>query len=150
VPVAVLTNSAKAQAFWKRHLAASPAGQNVQLVKENNLQIHVHGNTMFAGWTVPIPLFPSHYVLPPACMLIEGYGDVRTAAYTISGPAGAFTAKQNGFDAFVTFMHSSSNYSGPGTDGFFVRDFICDIWPNTSKKHRPTLEHKLIEKERRE
>lgn len=101
---------------------------------------------MFAGWTVPISLFPSQYVLPPACMLIEGYGDIKTTAYTISGPAGAFTAKQNGFNAFVTFMHSSSKYSGPGTDGFFVRDFIADIAPNTSKRHRPTLEHHIVEK----
>jgi hypothetical protein len=146
VPVAVLSDSVKAQAFWKRHFAASPAGRNVQLAKENGLQIRVHGNTMFAGWTVPISLFPSQYVLPPACMLIEGYGDIRTTAYTISGPAGAFTAKQNGFNAFVTFMHSSSKYSGPGTDGFFVRDFIADIAPNTSKRHRPTLEHHLVEK----
>jgi sugar-specific transcriptional regulator TrmB len=148
VPVAVLSNNVKAHVYWKRHLAASPAGQNVQLAKENDLQIHVHGNTLFAGWTVPIPLFPSQHVLPPAFMLIEGYGDVKSAAYTIIGPAGGFTAKQNGFDAFVTFMHSSSKYSGPGTDGFFVRDFILDILPGTSKEHRPTLKHHLIEKKR--
>ncbi len=78
VPVAVLGDSPKAQAWWKRHFAASPAGRNVRFAKENGLQIRVHGNTMFAGWTVPISLFPSQYVLPPACILIEGYGDIRT------------------------------------------------------------------------
>jgi hypothetical protein len=96
---------------------------------------------------VPIPLFPSRYVLPPACMLIEGYGDAKTASYTITGPSGeGFTAKQNGFDAFVTFIHQSSKYSGPGTDGFFVRDFVMDVSPNIFKSNRPTLEHRIIEK----
>ena len=147
VPVAVLGNSPKAQSWWKKHFAASPAGRNVRLAKKDELQIRVHGNTLFAGWTVPIPLFPSQYILPPACILVEGYGDVKTAAYTIIGPSGAgFTAKQNGFDAFVTFIHPSSKYSGPGTDGFFVRDFVGDVSPNIFKSHRQTLEHSLIEK----
>lgn len=147
VPVAVLADSPKAQAWWKTHFAATPAGRNVQLAKKDELQIRVHGNTLFAGWTVPISLFPSQYVLPPACMLIEGYGDVKTAAYTIIGPTGAgYTAKQNGFDAFVTFMHPSSKYSGPGTDGFFVRDFVGDISPNIFKGSPRTLEHSVIEK----
>jgi hypothetical protein len=117
------------------------------LAKKDELQIRVHGNTLFAGWTVPIKLFPPQYVFPPACMLIEGYGDVKTAAYTILGPLGVgFTAKQNGFDAFVTFMHPSSKYSGPGTDGFFVRDFVGGVSPNIFKGHPRTLAHTLIEK----
>jgi hypothetical protein len=79
--------------------------------------------------------------------LIEGYGGIKTAAYTVIGPTGVgFTAKQNGLDAFVTFMHPSSKYSGPGTDGFFVRDFVGDISPNIFKGGRLTLEHRLIEK----
>jgi len=147
VPVAVLSDSPQAQAWWKIHFAASPAARNVQLAKKGELQIRVHGNTLFAGWTVPIPLSSSRYVLPPACILIEGYGGIKTAAYTVTGPTGVgFTAKQNGFDAFVTFMHPSSKYSGPGTDGFFVRDFVGDISPNIFKGSRLTLEHRLIEK----
>ena len=141
VPVAVLGDSLQAQTWWKTHFAGSPAAQNVQLAKKDELQIRVHGNTLFAGWTVPIPLLPSKHVLPPACMLIEGYGDVKTAAYTITGPMGAgFSAKQNGFDAFVTFIHPSSKYSGPGTDGFFVRDFVAEISPYIFKGSRRTLE----------
>jgi sugar-specific transcriptional regulator TrmB len=147
VPVAVLVNKPKAKAYWRRHFAASPAGRNVRLAKKDELQIRVHGNTLFAGWTVPIPLLPSQYVLPPACILVEGYGEVKTAAYSIIGPSAAgFTAKQNGFDAFVTFMHPSSKYSGPGTDGFFVRDFVGDISPNILKSHRKTLGYSLIKK----
>jgi hypothetical protein len=41
--------------------------------------------------------------------------------------------KQNGFDAFVTFIHPSSKYSGPGTDGFLVRDYIMELTPQSSK-----------------
>ena len=147
VPVAVLSDNPNAQAYWKRQFASSPAGQNVQLAKKDELQIRVHGNTLFAGWTVPIPLFPSQYVLPPACILIEGYGDVKTAAYAIIQPSGGkFKAKQNGFDAFVTFMHPSSKYSGPGTDGFLVRDFIGYVTTQFAKGFRSTLETSLIEK----
>jgi hypothetical protein len=35
----------------------------------------------------------------------------------------------NGFEAFVTFFHSSSKYSGPGTDGFLARDAIQTVYP---------------------
>jgi len=148
VPVAALVDSPKTQASCKASLAAAlPASQNVRLAKKDELQIRVHGNTLFAGWTVPIPLLPSRYVLPPACMLIEGYGDVKTAAYTITNPwGGRIIAKQNSFDAFVTFMHPSSKYSGPGTDGLFVRDFIADVSPYLFKEHPPTLEHNVMEK----
>jgi hypothetical protein len=117
------------------------------LAKKDELPIRVHGNTMFASWPVPIPLYPPQYILPPACMLIEGYGDVKTEAYAIIQPTGGkFSAKQNGFDAFVTFMHPASKYSGPGTDGFFVRDFVGDITAQFAKGFRPTMNAILIGK----
>jgi hypothetical protein len=37
--------------------------------------------------------------------------------------------EENFFDAFVTFMHPSSKYSGPGTDGCFARDYILTNTP---------------------
>jgi sugar-specific transcriptional regulator TrmB len=141
IPVAVLSDNPKGQSWWKIHFLGSPAAANVQLAEEGELQVRVHANTLFAGWTVPIQLYPPQFVLPPACILIEGYGDVKTAAYTIAGPTGGFTAKQNGFDAFVTFLHSSSEYCGAGTDGFFVREFVANISPNIFKGDQPrTLE----------
>ncbi len=79
--------------------------------------------------------------------MIEGYGNVRTEAYTVVQPSGGkFKAKQNGFNAFVTFMHPSSKYSGPGTDGLFVRDFVGDFTPAAYNKRLPTMETSLIEK----
>ena len=147
VPVAVLSDNPKAPFIWGKHSGATPANRNVQLATKDELQVWVHGNTMFAGWTVPIQLHPSDYILPPACLLIEGYGNVKTEAYSVIQPSGGkLTAKQNGFDAFVTFMHPASKYSGPGTDGFLVRDFIMEVTPEFVKGFNPKLETKLIEK----
>lgn len=147
VPVAVLGDKPEALPFWKGLFAASPAGRNVQLAKKDELQIRVHGNSLFAGWTVPIPLMPPNIVLPPACILFEGYGEVRTAAYTIRPPGIELRAKLNGFNAFVNFMHPSSNYSGPGTDGFVVRDFVADVTPSI-KDGSPPFIIKLVERGR--
>jgi hypothetical protein len=98
---------------------------------------------------VPIQLYPAEYVLPPSCILIEGYGEVKTEAYSIGPPSGGkFTARQNGFNAFVTFMHPSSKYSGPGTDGFLVRDYVMEVTPEFAKGFHPKLETKLIEKKK--
>jgi len=129
VPVANVGDNPKSQQRKKAIYAGRPAGQNVQLVREDELQIRVHGNTMFVGWTVPIPLYPL-YVLPPACLLIEGYGNVKTSGFTVLHPSG-FKSKieENYFDAFVTFIHPSSKYSGPGTDGVFARDYIMTTFP---------------------
>ena len=149
VPVAVISDSPKNQSHWKRNYSATPAGRNIQLANKDELKIWVHGNIMFAGWTIPIQLAREMNSLPPSCMLIEGYGKVRTEAYSIiQSSGGKFKAKQNGFNAFVTFMHQSSKYSGPGTDGFLVRDFVGEITPQFTKGFRSTLETKLVEKTR--
>ncbi len=130
VPVAVAGDSLKGQDIWRAVYAATPAGRNIQLFKKNEIQVMVHGNTLFAGWTVPIKLFPPQYTLPPACMLIEGYGDVKTVGFTTVGPSGfKVETEQNYFDAFVTFIHPASRYSGPGTDGVLVRDFVTTNIP---------------------
>jgi HTH-type transcriptional regulator, sugar sensing transcriptional regulator len=103
----------------------NPAKQSYRQVQKDELQIRVYGNSLFCGWTVPIQLYPSKYVLPPACLLVEGYGKVKTKAFSISLPSGFESAMEyNYFDAFVTFMHPKSKYSGPGTDGAFIRDLV--------------------------
>jgi sugar-specific transcriptional regulator TrmB len=130
VPVAVVGNNPNTHGFWKLQMAGSPAERNVQLVEKDELQIRIHGKTLFAGWTVNIPLLPPRYSLPPACLLIEGYGDVKTVTYTTPVPSGYNTFwETNVFRAFVTFFHPSSKYSGPGTEGFFIRDFVATTYP---------------------
>lgn len=135
VPAAYVGDNPKAQAIWKAWLAGTPAEQNVQLAKKDELQIRIHGNTLFAGWTIPIPLLHPSHNLPPACLLIEGYGDVKTDTYTMFSPSGYRTEiERSGFEAFVTFFHPSSKYSGPGTDGFFARDYVATTYPPSTSK----------------
>ncbi len=106
------------------------AGDNILLVNEDELQIRTHGNTMFAGWTIPIPLLPRSCVLPPACLTLEGYGKIHSVGYSlIAGTGVKCDVEQNYFDAFVTFIHPHSKYSGAGTDGFLARDYIFEIKP---------------------
>ena len=69
VPVAVFGDSPKYQAIWRKQFSATPAGRNVQLANKDELKIWVHGNTLFAGWTVPIPLHPGAH--PSACMYVD-------------------------------------------------------------------------------
>jgi sugar-specific transcriptional regulator TrmB len=135
VPVAIIDDNPRAHDYWKSLYAGTPAGQNTKLIRKDEIQIRVYGNTLFAGWTVPIQLFPQQLTLPPACIQIEGYGDVRTTAYTLINPSG-YTQKveENYFDAFVTFFHPSSKYSGAGTDGFFIRDFVVTGYAPSTKQ----------------
>jgi sugar-specific transcriptional regulator TrmB len=130
VPVAIAGDNPNGQDAWRAVYATTPAEKNVHLFKKDEVQVRVHGNTLFAGWTVPIKLFPAKYTLPPACMLIEGYGDVKTMAYTVVLPSGfKIEVEENCFDAFVTFIHAASKYSGPGTDGSLARDHITTNIP---------------------
>jgi sugar-specific transcriptional regulator TrmB len=101
----------------------------IQLVEKDKIQIRVYGNSLFCGWTVPIPLYPT-YVLPPACLFVEGYGKVKTRAFSIILPSEfRYDIEYNYFDAFVNFMHPTSKYSGPGIDGLFARDLIVTTTP---------------------
>jgi sugar-specific transcriptional regulator TrmB len=130
VPVTIAGDNPNGQNIWRAMYVATPAGKNIQLLKKDQIQVRIYGNTLFAGWTEPIPLFPAKYSLPPACILFEGYGDVRTSGYTVVHPSGFRNEmEENAFDAFVTFIHPASNYTGPATDGILVRDHISTNIP---------------------
>jgi hypothetical protein len=134
VHTAVVTDNPKAVDFWKRVSAGSPAGHNVHLIRENELETRIHGNTFFAGWTVPIALLDQH--LPPACLLVEGYGDIKTDAYVAMLPSGyAIKTAGNVLEAFVTFLLPYSKYSGPGTDGALGREVIMEFHPPQTRKN---------------
>jgi sugar-specific transcriptional regulator TrmB len=130
VPVTYVGDNPEAAEFWRNYtFPGSPAAQNVRMVQKDELQIMVHGNTLFAGWTTPIPLLPS-LILPPSCILLEGYGEVKTDTFTLLYPKGhRMRVEENGLEAFVTFLHPSSKYSGPGTDGFLGRECIIEYYP---------------------
>jgi sugar-specific transcriptional regulator TrmB len=130
VPVAIAGDNPNGQKIWRAMYTSTPAGKNIQLLEKDQIQVRVCGNTLFAGWTKPITLFPAKYILPPACVIVEGYGGVKTYGYTIVQPSGMkCEIEDNTFDAFVTFIHPASKYSGPGTDGVLFRERISTNIP---------------------
>ena len=132
VPGAFITDNSEGIDFWKKTFAGLPFDQ--KLVQKDEFFVQVQGNTLFAGWTVPIPLALTKKILPPSCIMIEGYGNVKTGKYSIKEPSGdAIINEVNYFEGFVTYMHPSSKYTGPGTDGYFFREFLSTTYPPSSK-----------------
>jgi sugar-specific transcriptional regulator TrmB len=135
IPVALMTDNPKAAEWRKGVYAGTPAGHNSILVRKNKLKVTVQGNTLFAGWTIPILLLPPKYILPPACMLFEGYGELHPNVLKSSLPSGRTQiSERNSFKAFVTFFHPASTYQGPGTDGWLHRERIMTAYPPESSK----------------
>ena len=134
VPAAMVGENPKSKEAFKIWFRGTPAADNVILVNRDEIEIKIHGNTMLAAWTFPIPLM-GKCSIPPACVIIEGYGNLKTSSYVATLPSG-FDLKidTNGFDAFVTFIHPKSKYSGPGTEGYLGRDEIMEIIPPSIKK----------------
>ena len=66
LPVAIAGDNSKTVELRKSLYACTPASQNCHVLGKDEIQLQVHGNTFFAGWTVPIPLLPPKYILPPA------------------------------------------------------------------------------------
>jgi len=125
VPVAVVQNNSHSTTFRRIVMSGTPAENNIQVVKKNDLLVKMQGNTLFAGWTKPISLVPSKFVLPPSCILLEGYGDIKSGLLDNILPSGQKSEVMfNSLEAFVTFFHPSSKYSGPGTEGFIDKEMV--------------------------
>jgi sugar-specific transcriptional regulator TrmB len=128
VPVASVTDNPSDVEFQKVLLAGTPAQKNIQIFEKDALQLRIQGNTFFIGWTKPIPLVPLEYTLPPACILLESYGELRTTATEFTYPSGVKSnVEVNGYNAFVTLFHPASKYSGPGTDGLIGREVVATM-----------------------
>ena len=126
VPVAYVQDRPINLNFKDKVAEVPPAAKNMQVFDKGEFQVQATGNTLFGGWTRPIPLIPGKYVLPPSCLLFEGYGKVNSGIINFPFPRSGFAEKweYNGLEAFVTFFHPSSKYSGPGTDGRLARELI--------------------------
>jgi sugar-specific transcriptional regulator TrmB len=134
VPVAIVLNaSPKVVALEKTKWAGTLAGQNILVVKPDELQVWEEGTTLFAGWTIPIPLLGGKYKLDPACMLFEAFGNELYSKFSNPLPSGCqMEMEWNGFSAFTTYIGPSWKYSGPGTSGLIGNLIVVDTGPKTS------------------
>ena len=135
VPVAAVETNKNAVIPQKALFAGTPATENFQLVKPCEFQVCRQGNTLFAGWTVQIPLPPTTQCLPPACMLFEAYGEARHIVKSEPVSSGHIvTWISDIFDTFVTFLDPSWKYAGPGTQGLMTTNATFAIsLPKTGK-----------------
>ena len=135
VPVAIVTNaSSEIAAGAKAKWAGTPAGQNVIQVKPEELRVWIEGKTLFAGWTISIPLLPPKYKLDPGCILFEGFGDEFHTTLLMPLPSGYLEGMEiDGFEAFTTFIAPSWKFSGPGTFGTVGKAIMIAAAPEESK-----------------
>jgi len=125
VPVASVQDRVVDLDFREKFVSRSPAIRKIQVFDKGEFQVQTNGNILFAGWTKPISLYLGKYILPPSCLLFEGYGKTKSGVIkAFAGSSFAQTWEYNGLEAFVTFFHPSSKYSGPGTDGRLGREII--------------------------
>jgi sugar-specific transcriptional regulator TrmB len=130
VPVTIVGDNSLATDWRRKIHAGTLLEKNLRLVNEDELQVKGHGNILFAGWTMPIPLRPIPKVLPPSSILFEGYGKIQTGVInTMASATRIQISELNYFEAFVNYFHTSSKYSGPGTDGLIFRDMIITSAP---------------------
>ena len=123
VPVDFVQDTPELLDFRKTIFEGFPAENNIMRFEKDEIQVRVKGNTLFVGWTKPIPLASTDYILPSSCLLFEGYGDVNSGMFTNEIPSGRTQELWfNSFGAFVTFFHPQSKYVGSGTEGFIDRD----------------------------
>jgi hypothetical protein len=133
VPVVHVTDNPKAARARRTLFADTPTSGSVQILREHELQVYVHGSSFFAGWTTPIPLRILNSTIPPAGLLFEGYGEVRSGAVTrLSRQGRKQEIEYNRMEAFLTFFHPSSKYTGSGIDGFFDREMVFTSYPPSS------------------
>ncbi|MEJ2244456.1 MAG: hypothetical protein P8X87_08055 [Candidatus Bathyarchaeota archaeon] len=124
IPVALIQNTPALLESRKKNLANLPIGQNIQVIDKDKLHVQVMGNTFFAGWTVPLKITPRH-TLPPACILFEGFGDIKSGMFTNQTPINRkYEIWYNSIDAFVSFFLPEYKYIGSGSEGYIDVDSV--------------------------
>jgi sugar-specific transcriptional regulator TrmB len=135
VPVAFASNNPDSVSFYKKVFSGFPAQNNILVFNKDEIQVRSKGKTLFAGWTKPIPLGVSDFVVPPSCLLFEGYGEINSGMLTNIASSGRRQERWfNSFDAFVSYFHPESKYVGSGTEGFIERDTLLISTPVKTDK----------------
>ncbi|MCW4029330.1 MAG: hypothetical protein NWE92_06755 [Candidatus Bathyarchaeota archaeon] len=126
-----VTDSARGYRYRKAMQKIRDLNEVALLLKKDELNIQIHDKKLVAGWSVPIPLLAPKYILPPACIIFEGYGETKTYSSKMIGPVNPILTNEfNMTDAFVTFIHPSSHYHGPGSDGILLKERIMTGYPS--------------------
>ncbi|HLN44397.1 MAG TPA: helix-turn-helix domain-containing protein [Candidatus Sulfotelmatobacter sp.] len=127
---AFATDNLQGYKFRKAMHEDQQTTEHIQFLKKDELKVEANNDRLFAGWTVPIPLLPPKYILPPACIIFEGFGKIKSYTSEVKGPLNRRVKYEcNGLDSFVTFMHPSKNYYGTGSDGLLRREVIMTSYP---------------------
>jgi sugar-specific transcriptional regulator TrmB len=125
VPVAALMNQEGA-IHIRPVFAGTPAYDNIVLIEPHKqLEVFRKGNTVFAGWTVDVPLPPLEINLGPSSLLFEGHGPSQRKNQTLHFSSGYTTHIE--FDktpAFVTFMTTPLPYVGTGIQGHLANNYV--------------------------
>ncbi len=133
-PVTFVTDSLQGYKFREAQHKIHHTTEVARLVKKDELKVQANGNRLIVGWTVPIPLLQPNYTLPPGCIMFEGYGKTKSVSSKITGPLNPrLEYEYNTLDAFVTFMHPTLEYHGPGSDGLLHREVIITSNPNAEQ-----------------
>ena len=132
LPVVYISDNPKKLDFHRKTFAGCFLNDNFQLAQKDQIQIQIHGNNLFCGWTVEIPLIDD-YILPPGSIFLEAHGEVKPGITEMQYPSGyKLWNAYNGIEAFVTYFHPLAKYSGPGTDGFILRDIYQEMYMSYS------------------
>jgi sugar-specific transcriptional regulator TrmB len=135
VPVALILDNPDTVSFYKKVFFGFPVENNILVFNKDELQVRSKGKTLFAGWTKPISLGVSDFVVPPSCLLFEGYGQISSGMLTNIASSGRRQERWfNSFDAFVSYFHPESKYVGSGTEGFIERDALLISTPVKADK----------------
>ena len=135
VPVALVLDNPDTVSFYKKVFSGFPVEKNILVFNKDEIQVRSKGKTLFAGWTKPIPLGVSDFVVPPSCLLFEGYGQISSGMLTNIASSGRRQERWfNSFDAFVSYFHPESKYVGSGTEGFIERNTLLISTPVATDK----------------
>jgi sugar-specific transcriptional regulator TrmB len=117
IPTAIVTTSPIVN-WLKGTFAGTPAEQNLISVKPHELEVYIKGSTLFAGWTIEVPLLPTKHFLHPSCLLFEGCGESKRGKDTYVYRSGLKTIMESDvFNSFVTLMSPNEKIERPATQG---------------------------------
>ncbi len=133
-PAVFVTDNLRGYRFHEAMVKIRRSNEFALLLSKDELSVQVNDNKLIAGWTVPITVLPPKYILPPACIIFEGYGETRTYSSEMIGPINPtrgyrLTNEFNLKDAFVTFINSSSDFNQHVSDGILLKERILTYHP---------------------